>query len=413
MKVSKDKSRLLKNTISLILVQGGNYIVPLLTFPFLVRIFGVESYGIIAYSVAISQYFTIFAGFGLDLYAPRELALAQDDKEEINQIFSKVFTFKVSLLLVSFLTLLALTMMVPIFMEYQLILLSGFSIVIAQTLSPIWFFQGIEEMKWITVINLSSKFSYAIVLFAFFNGDSNIIWVPFVNGLTQFLSASLGLFLIFNKFDVKYSIPSFSVLLDVAKSSWPFFMSRISVSLYTVSNTFFLGTFGNMHMAGIYAMAEKLFTAMQGVYHPLVNALYPYISRNRDLKLFKKIIYSAAVLNMVFVSVVYVLADVIFSILFNDYSVEAVTTFRLLVLVALLIPISILLGYPFLGAFGHTKFTNYSVVFSSLFHIVALISLTVTKHLSIENVIYTLMFTELFVLLIRIGGVKKYNLWKS
>jgi len=183
--------------------------------------------------------------------------------------------------------------------------------------------------------------------------------------------------------------------------------------MYTVSNTFFLGSFGTMEMAGIYAMAEKLFMALQSVYHPLVNALYPFISRNKNIKLFKKVFYVSIIVNVAIVGGLFLFTDFVFDLLFNNYELESVLAFKLLLVIALGIPLSILLGYPLLGAMGHIKFTNYSVVFSSVFHIFGLLLLAFLDKISVNNIIYTLMFTEFFVLVIRIYGVGKYRLWKS
>jgi len=411
--MNKEIKKLFTNILSLVVVQGGNYIIPLLTFPYLVRIYGTENYGLIAYSLSFSQFFVIFSGFGLNLYGPRELAIANNDDKEISKIFSGVYIVKLVLLAMSFVVLLTLVYTVPQFIEYRLILLMAFTVVVAQTISPVWFFQGVEKMKWITIINLSSKLMYAAILFLVFTKKTSVVWVPFVNGVTQLLSALFGVWIVLRKMKVKVKIPSIHYLKKVVKDSSSFFLSRVSVSMYTVSNTFFLGSFGTMEMAGIYAMAEKLFMALQSVYHPLVNALYPFISRNKNIKLFKKVFYVSIIVNVAIVGGLFLFTDFVFDLLFNNYELESVLAFKLLLVIALGIPLSILLGYPLLGAMGHIKFTNYSVVFSSVFHIFGLLLLAFLDKISVNNIIYTLMFTEFFVLVIRIYGVGKYRLWKS
>jgi len=221
--MNKEIKKLFTNILSLVVVQGGNYIIPLLTFPYLVRIYGTENYGLIAYSLSFSQFFVIFSGFGLNLYGPRELAIANNDDKEISKIFSGVYIVKLVLLAMSFVVLLTLVYTVPQFIEYRLILLMAFTVVVAQTISPVWFFQGVEKMKWITIINLSSKLMYAAILFLVFTKKTSVVWVPFVNGVTQLLSALFGVWIVLRKMKVKVKIPSIHYLKKVVKDSSSFF----------------------------------------------------------------------------------------------------------------------------------------------------------------------------------------------
>ena len=71
--------KLASNIASLFTVQAANYLIPLLTLPYLVRILGPREFGLIAFAQAFSQYFVILTDYGFNLSATREVAIHRAD----------------------------------------------------------------------------------------------------------------------------------------------------------------------------------------------------------------------------------------------------------------------------------------------------------------------------------------------
>ncbi|HCX7544895.1 oligosaccharide flippase family protein, partial [Escherichia coli] len=63
------KSRVFLNAVYLFVVQGVTYLVPLITLPYLVRVLGAQSYGVLSFSLAIIQYFILLTDYGFNLSA--------------------------------------------------------------------------------------------------------------------------------------------------------------------------------------------------------------------------------------------------------------------------------------------------------------------------------------------------------
>ena len=120
---------LIKNVVSLIGVQGANYIVPLITLPYLTRVLGVNAFGQVAFTQIIFQYFIMITDWGFSWSATKEIALVKHDREKLSVLFLKTWLAQLLLLLILFFILLLAVLYIPFFEKYKNIYLVGFSLV--------------------------------------------------------------------------------------------------------------------------------------------------------------------------------------------------------------------------------------------------------------------------------------------
>lgn len=83
-----------KNFIYSSLYQVLVLVLPLITTPYVSRVFGAENLGVYSSTNTIAQYFVIFAMLGLNNYGNRAVAMARDDKEELNAVFSEIYMLR-------------------------------------------------------------------------------------------------------------------------------------------------------------------------------------------------------------------------------------------------------------------------------------------------------------------------------
>ena len=144
-KITSDKKKLLKNWGALSFLQASNYLFPLITLPYIVRVLGPEKYGLVNFAAAFIGYLVTISDYGFNLSATKEISINRDNKTDINKIFSSVIFTKVFLGFLSVVFLVAIVHLFNIFYKNEELYYITFGIVVGNILFPQWFFQGVEK----------------------------------------------------------------------------------------------------------------------------------------------------------------------------------------------------------------------------------------------------------------------------
>lgn len=417
MRIKKSKfsfeNSLFSNVFYLTILQGINYLLPLLALPFIFIKLGAENYGLVAFAYSISLFLNILVDFGFDLYSTREISINRSNKVKTDKIFSVTMISKLILLIIAFFLLLILTFTVEKFKVNSYVYYLMFFIVVGNYLSPLWYFQGIEKMKYVTLVNSLSKFLSFLPMFIFIKSSNDLFYAPLFYGVGFFLSGLLSLCLAFYIFKVKFKFPSFYEIKDSLTESSHFFLSRATVSFYTTCNTIVVGlSFGN-ELTGYYNIAEKIYQAFASIVNPLTQGLYPYIAKTRNVFLFKKILLCSVVGSIFIVGFIFIYSEELIFLLFNTKNVYSTNVLKILIIGGLAIIPSYLLGYPFLAAMGHTRFTNNTVILVGLNHLFWLVILYYTQNITLYSISVLIILSEFIALLLRLYGVRKFKLFRN
>ena len=402
-KDQSNKKKLFSNFLSLSFVQIANYLLPLITIPYLVRVLGPDKYGLISFAQALILYFSVITNYDFNLSAPRVISINRDDPFLISKIFNSIMLIKFILMILSFIVLCIIIISFDKFRDDWLIYLFSFGIVLADALFPIWFFQGVERMKSIAVLNILSKLLFAISIFILISSQEHYIFVPLLNSIFLVVTAFIGLLIAFKKFNIKLFIPSFNDLKLQISQGWNIFLSNVSISLYTISNTFILGIFTNDTIVGYYSAAEKIIKAVQGLLNPVVQSLYPHISKiaieskETALLIIKKLSKRVGLITFVISTFIFVYSDHIINLFLGDKFEQSVIVLRILSFQPFLIGISFFYANLFLLGFGYTKTWSKIIISASVIDILLVIFFVVIIPLKHIGVSLGWFLTELFV----------------
>lgn len=271
--------RVLSNFFSLSVLQCANYLVPLITLPYLVRVLGPSRYGLVEFARALAIYFVILTEYGFNLSATQEISVHREDREKVSEIFSAVVVIRLGLLALSFAFLGLIVAAMPRLRAEWLVYLFAFGTVVGQTLFPVWLFQGLERMKHIAVLNIVARGLITVSIFIFIRRAEDYVYVPLVQSAGIILMGAGGLVLALRIFPVRLQFPSAAALRHQLAAGWHLFLSRIATTLYTTSNTVILGLLTTDAFVGYFAAGDKIVRAVQGLQLPLSQAIFPHVGR--------------------------------------------------------------------------------------------------------------------------------------
>ena len=232
---------LIKNIVSLFGVQGVSYIAPLITLPYLVRVLGPESYGVLGFSLAFVQYFVMLTDYGFNLSATHDIAVCKSNKKEVSKTFWAVIYCKVIFAVGSLVAVVAMCYFIPFLRSQSIVIYAAFGMVISNVIFPVWLFQGMEKMGWCSILNIISRLLAIPLTFIYVNSHQDAWVAALIVSGTALFGGVVSSFIIYKEKWVSFqSINRSDIYLQV-RSSWHLFISSAAVNLYTSSVTVILG----------------------------------------------------------------------------------------------------------------------------------------------------------------------------
>ena len=269
--------KIVHNLFFLYGAHAARYILPLITLPYLTRILGASNWGLYAFMKAYTLYYAILIEFGFGLTATREVSRRRESNDDLSLILTNVLSAQVFLAFIGIVITLLAIQFIPILTTNTGALWMGMIAALFQGFNLLWFFQGLEEMRTVAILDIFAKIGATILIFVLVQ-SSNDIWKVFIAYfVANILTFCFSLVIALRRSPfVKISVANIYITIT---GSWVIFIARLNGVFFSAGNTIILGIWSSPEVVGYFAGAERIGYAVRGLLTPVIQTLYPRINK--------------------------------------------------------------------------------------------------------------------------------------
>ena len=273
------RNKSIQNFLFLSFIQSSNVLISIISVPLLIQGIGVDQFGLVNLSLSVIVVLNILVVFGYNLSAPREVALHSQDKTALSHIVSNVFSAKILLAAIASLIVLVGVFGLGQFREYRMILVFSLLLLFSEAVLPLWFFQGMEKMKLVSIANIFSKLLFLMGIVLFIHSPEQSKWVNFMQGFFGIGINMVLLVYIHRVMEIRFYRPEFTAIWQSIKDNVLLFFSNLASHLSVSGGLIVLSFFSNAESLGMYSLAERVIMVFRLLPSLIMQATFPNLSR--------------------------------------------------------------------------------------------------------------------------------------
>lgn len=408
--VDSSKRTLFKNTLFLYVLTFSSQVLGLITIPYQTRVLSPEMYGVVGVAISVMTFMSLVLDFGIILSVTPKVASHARDVEYISRIYGNVFLLKGSIAIVCGLALALLCLASSYYRRFFVLYALYYLAYVMAAMLPDYLYRGLEQMKVITIRTVAIRSFATACTFVFLHSDTDVLALPAC--LLVGNAAALLMCLRYDRrtFGVRFVRPTLSGVRGLVRDSLPFFFSRISSTVYSTANPVVLNAFfSGMPVVGFYAASEKFLSVSKSVVSPIADSLYPYMVKNKDFRLVKKVLLATTPFILLGSGVLFVFADQICAFVFGAGYEPAGAIVRCLLPAIMVIVPSYIICFPVLVPLGLSKQANFSNFVGLCVQLASLAALMLMGSLTVYTVCLATSAAEVSVFLYRVLAVVRYR----
>ncbi len=412
--ILKRHSVLLGNFTYISILQVFVMISPLITYPYLVRVLGTELYGWVITAQVVVSYCSIIIDFGFKRVSARHISIHRDNKEKLSEIMSAIFTMQIILWMVCLIVYLTILEFVPAYKQYFWLFTFSYGLTLNELLFPQYFFQGVEKMKYITIVNILMRIISIVLIFIYVTDSKDYVYVPILYTIGYLAGGLLSLYVIYGREKLKYKWPSFSSIKYYFKDASLVFYTDVICTIKDKLNYILLGSMVRVSDVVIYDLGSKFMNVVSKPVSIVATVLFPKMAKDRNYLIFKKILVILVVITVFIVTILNLFLPQVVH-LFIDGEINLLPI-RLYLIAPILVGASSFISSNLILALGYTKYILSSIIFTTIIYLILLSYMyfmgyltTVTAFVTLAVLSYLGELTYRLWIMTKIGKLEKLN----
>jgi len=393
-----NNTKVVENYFFMTMLQLINTGFGILLYPYLIRVLGANQYGFYVFAITVTNYFIAIIAYGFNFPAIKSISENKNNLKIKNDVLSIVFTSKFYLALLTSLIFGTLLFTVDaMFFNWKLYLVCYLQI-IAEILIPTWYFQGVQKMKALTILQVSIRILSIPFIFIFIKSPEDILIYAWISaGIMISIGITSNIYLKINE-KITLGFKKWNKLKSFYNAGFPFFLSSIVGTIRQESTNLIIGIFFGMREVAIFDLANKIVSIPRLLTASINNALFPQLIERIEPTLVKRVIRYEAYIGGIITILIAVFGYWAILILGGEDMTEA---YPITVIISITIFVWLVVGsfinFVFLPANKNYYVVKYQIIALITFLILCIPALYLFKNILV--VAMALAFSGIFELI--------------
>lgn len=263
------------NYIYNLLLTISSYVASLIVYPYVSRILGVENMGILGFINKTIESFLLFSLLGVSVVGVREIAKSKDDRSRLNDAFSAIVScvFFASLIVSVIYVILITT--IPRFHENSCLFYAGLTRIVLSAFFLDWFYQGLENFKYIAVRTVCIRIAYILLVFLIVKERTDYQLYFYITLMTYVFDAGINFYQVRKIVEYKFQ---YKKVFAVATPMLTYGFYSVLNATFSTFNYVLLGFLCSNTQVGYYSTADQLYKIFLSLITAFTTVMLPRMS---------------------------------------------------------------------------------------------------------------------------------------
>lgn len=388
-------------------------IITLFTMPYLNRILGAENVGKVEYIFTIINYFILFSSIGIPMYGIREVSKVRDNPKKLYTLVLELLVILSITTVISYIIIFGVVVHLGFLNSYKNLLYIMSFLVMLNNMGAEWYFQGVENQKFLTIRNVIVRFTVFGLIFILVKNTSDYEKYAVLFVIMLFGANIINFFLIIKKIIINKILLKDLQLKRHLKPVFAIFTATISVNIYLQLDNFLIGSISGDRYVAYYTLANKLIrfvitfiTIIGSVTLPRLSYLYLH-DRPQYNHLLKKSFDLMLLLSIPSTIYFFIFSKEIIMFMGGDEFMVADLTMKILSPLCIIVSFAYFFGFLILYPQEKEKIYTFATIVSALFSV--LLNYFAITHFQQNGAAVVAVAAELIAIFIMFYFIRKEN----